>query len=433
MLMTSVLVGAGLHAQQPDGGVSTVAQPASAGPLPEAGWARQTFERYSPRVVKVQVLERESVAKSIIGSGFFVSDAGHLVTNYHVIAKRVQEPEHYRAEVLTTAGESLPAEVLALDVIHDLAVLKVGRTPAGHFMLGEGEVAQGTRLYSLGHPHDLGLTIVEGTFNGYLQHSLYRRIHFTGSINPGMSGGPAITADGRVVGVNVATAGEQVAFLVPLEHVLSLHARTTAPGYQPPRDFQADIRDQLLRHQDRYFGELLAEPGPTVRMGSWELPSELAPYFRCWGRFDADDEALHTLKVHECATDDSVYILHGVRSGAIQFSHYLLSSERLNRFRFYSLFSNFFSRSDVPPGNREHFTEFQCNTANVEQSGRPLRSVLCLRAYKKYGGLYDAIFKVATLGEPHSGLESSLTLTGISFDNARRVARRYLEAIRWRP
>ena len=61
--------------------------------------------------------------------------------------------------------------------------------------------------------NDIGLTIVQGSFSGRLQRSLYDRLHFTGSINPGMSGGPALNAQGAVVGVNVArraAAGESV-------------------------------------------------------------------------------------------------------------------------------------------------------------------------------------------------------------------------------
>ena len=62
-----------------------------------------------------------------------------------------------------------------------------------------------------------------------------------------------------------------------------------------------------------------------------------------------------------------------------------------------------------------------------------MHTVLCLRRYRKYEGLYDAVFKVATLGEPDQGLASTLVLQGVSFENARRIAQRYLGAIRWKP
>jgi len=58
-------------------------------------------------------------------------------------------------------------------------------------------------------------------------------------------------------------------------------------------------------------------------------------------------------------------------------------------------------------------------------------AVFCLRAYRKLPGLYDARVKAAVLGHERAGAETSLTLSGVSFANARAVAQRYLEAIAW--
>src|SRR6201999_2275505 len=90
------------------------------------------------------------------------------------------------------------------------------------FNLTDFELGQGARVYSLGNPHDVGLSIVEGTYNGQLAETLFERIHFTGSLNPGMSGGPAIDRAGRVVGVNVASMGNQLSFLVPIRFAREL-------------------------------------------------------------------------------------------------------------------------------------------------------------------------------------------------------------------
>src|SRR5919109_1367383 len=179
------------------------------------------FRRYADRVVKIQVIETGSAAKATIGSGFFVSPRGHLVTNYHVISKLIHDPERYRAELIDVTGAVHPISVLGVDVVHDLAVLGTELRPRTYFSLGRVTVAQGNRLYSLGHPEDLGLSIVEGTYNGHLAHTRHARIHFTGSINPGMSGGPTISHEGRVVGINVATAGNQLSFLVPVERAVA--------------------------------------------------------------------------------------------------------------------------------------------------------------------------------------------------------------------
>ena len=89
-------------------------------------------------------------------------------------------------------------------------------------------LSKGDRVLALGHPRDLGLSIVEGTYNGQVEHVLTPRLHFTGPLNPGMSGGPAVTPAGALVGVNVATMGEELAFLVPAEFVTRLLDRLPA-------------------------------------------------------------------------------------------------------------------------------------------------------------------------------------------------------------
>jgi hypothetical protein len=56
-----------------------------------------------------------------------------------------------------------------------------------------------------------------------------------------------------------------------------------------------------------------------------------------------------------------------------------------------------------------------------------MRAVLCLRAYKKFGGLYDASLLVATLDGTEVGVLGRLDAYGVSFDNALRLAGHYLE------
>ena len=213
----------------------------------------EVFRRHAGRVVKIQVTESSSGAKASIGSGFHVSDAGHVITNYHVVSDVVADPDRYHVDVMETGGSTVRATVVGIDVVHDLAVLTLQRTGAPFFAIASDPLEQGTRVYALGHPHDLGLAIVEGTYNGRLEHALYDRIHFTGSLNPGMSGGPAITASGEVMGVNVSTAGDQVSFLVPADRVERLLARVRAPGYAAPDPLLDAVTAQILEPQQLYL------------------------------------------------------------------------------------------------------------------------------------------------------------------------------------
>jgi serine protease Do len=390
------------------------------------------FSRYADRVVKIQVIETGSAAKSTIGSGFFVSGSGHLVTNYHVISKLIHDPERYRAELIDVTGSMHPIGVLGVDVVHDLAVLGSEVRPRAHFSLGRVRVAQGNRLYSLGHPEDLGLSIVEGTYNGHLPHTRHPRIHFTGSLNPGMSGGPTIADDGRVIGINVATAGNQLSFLVPVERAAALLDQVLDPGDEPPARTLEQVGRQLRDHQDVYLRDMFAGEAKMVELGPYRLITEPAPFFRCWADATRRQELPYEKVRHHCSTDDYLFIAGDQSTGVVDLEHEMISTRKLNSSQFFSLYTNVFTNDNTPGGQEEHVTSWRCGTRNVRNASLPMRAVLCLRRYRKLGELYDGVLKVAVLGRDDSGLVSTLTMSGVTFENVDRLARRYLERVSWR-
>ncbi|HJR62312.1 MAG TPA: serine protease [Gemmatimonadaceae bacterium] len=410
--------------------VSSAAAIASAQAGP-AGTA-DVFRQYADQVVKVQVVETDASARAELGSGFFVTARGHIVTNYHVVAKLVHEPDRYRAEVITRGGETHRVSILGVDVIHDLAVLASELRPAKYFELTASEPTHGERLYSLGHPRDLGLSIVEGTYNGHLRHTLYPKIHFTGSLNPGMSGGPTLSPAGRVVGVNVSTAGNQVSFLVPAERAARLLATVLAPEFSRSDSLLGEVARQIRDNQDVYLAGIFGEASPTVRLGQFVLPTEPAPFFRCWGDATRNEEQPYEIVDHYCSTDDHVFISGEHWSGIVELDHRLLSTEELNPLQFFSLYtSNFQWGGELSAASSAAVTEFRCETRNVRVPTMRLRTVLCVRRYRKLDGLYDAVLKAAALGGGTTGVVTTLTLSGVSFENIQTLSKRYLESIAW--
>src|SRR5262249_5590634 len=147
-----------------------------------------------------------------------VSDEGHLITNYHVVSQYALQPKAHRLVYASTDGQQGPLQLLAFDVVHDLALLKVTdpapRRGRGVMSLPPATqpVARGSRLFALGNPLDVGFAVTEGAYNGLVERSFVPNIFFGGSLSPGMSGGPTVDDRGRVIGINVATRrdGEQV-------------------------------------------------------------------------------------------------------------------------------------------------------------------------------------------------------------------------------
>ncbi len=396
--------------------------------LPET---QKVFGKYSDRVVKIQVVERSSGARAVIGSGFFVNPHGHIITNYHVISQMVLHPDRYRAELVETTGEVRALSVIGLDIINDLALVKAEVNGVPFFVIAVREPQQGTRLYSMGFPRDIGLSIVEGTYNGLMKHALYKKIHFTAPINRGMSGGPAINASGEVVGVNVSSMGQEIGFLVPAEAVAKL-MRSASPAKNDPEWFLEDIRSQILAHQNVFFSEDLIKSGKTVQIGDFRLPGQLSPFFKCWGDSTDQEKLPYHMIHHRCSTDDFIYISAGHSSGIMNFSHRYITRDRINNFRFNNLYSDLFQESKHSmDGNEEDVTRFECESETLRQGDITLKTAFCARGYRKLRGLYDVVLKAAVLASDDSGLETELRICGVSFEKAVDLTKGYLERITW--
>jgi serine protease Do len=396
--------------------------------LPET---QKVFGKYSDRVVKIHVVEKESGAKAVLGSGFFVGPDGQIVTNYHVISKLVLHPDRYRAELVETAGGIRPLSALAVDVINDLALVKAEANDAPFFGIATKEPQQGTRLYSMGFPHDIGLSIVEGTYNGLMKHALYKKIHFTAPINPGMSGGPTINAAGEVVGVNVSSAGNEISFLVPTEAVKRL-MKSANTEKKDPQSFLEDIRSQILAHQEVFFSDDLIRSGQTVRIGDYTLPGEISPFFKCWGDSSHPEKFPYHMVNHRCSTDDYIYISGEHSSGIMSFSHRYIMNDGMNNFRFSHLYSRLFQGwRRYTDGDEEEVTRYECKSGTVMRGGITFKTAFCARGYRKLKGLYDVVFKAAVLSSENSGLETELDISGVSFEKAVALTKGYLEKITW--
>ncbi|HKW10260.1 MAG TPA: serine protease [Gemmatimonadaceae bacterium] len=398
----------------------------------ESGRTSEVFRHFADRVVKIQVVETGSAAKATLGSGFFVDGTGRVVTNYHVVSKLINSPDRYRAEMIDVSGASHPVKVLGVNVVDDLAVLSTDARDHTHFTLAHDSIAQGARVYSLGHPEDLGLSIVEGTYNGYLPHARQPRLHFTGSLNHGMSGGPTLTEDGRVIGINVATEGEELSFLVPVERAVELLEHVLSPGKTPAATTLTQVGEQLREYQDAYLHDMFTANVKTIALGPFRVLTEPAPFFRCWADANRRKDLPYEVVTHRCSTDDYVFIAGDQSSGVVTMEHQLISTKTLNSLRFFSVYTSYFKSDNTPGGEEEHVTSWRCATRNVRNADTPMRSVLCLRRYRKLGELYDAVLKVAVLGRGNVGLVSTLTMSGVTFDNVEKLSQRYLEHVTWR-
>jgi S1-C subfamily serine protease len=418
---------------------AAIAQPATP-PLSTA--AERVYDYARPRIVQIRTLLATAGRQSSIGSGFTVSADGYVITNYHVVSRFALDPRTYRLEFLAPDGGKGPLELLAFDVAHDLAVVRIARTdlPFMQFdarALG-GSLPKGERIYAMGNPLDLGFTIVEGTYNGLVDKSYDERIHFSGSINPGMSGGPVAAADGSVVGVNVAKRvdGEQVGFLVPARYAAQLLERARKGPAIAIDKAREEVGRQLDAWQAAFYDSLKAGGFRSATIGPYRGLESASPWFTCWAQTNADAippprTAINTTR---CTSDTGIFVSDRILTGRVDLALGYYKAVDLNAFQFAKELSQR-SGGGVDPRGGKRLTTQECRDDFVagDASGRPpLRATWCMRAYREFEGIYDVKLLALTQDRDREALLASLTMQGVSHANAVALGRRFLESIEWR-
>jgi hypothetical protein len=396
--------------------------------------SREIYQQNQDRVFQVQVLNRETGKKSSIGSGFIVGDGKQLATNYHVVSQVVAEPERFYITYVSSAGEEGELGLLGMDVAHDLALLGAEQVLGKPIEMSELP-PRGAPIFAMGNPLDLGLTIAVGTNGGILNQTDDSRILFSGSLNPGMSGGPTFNELGAAIGINVATARNDISFIVPSRFLSELIATADSNRFESGIDLQAEVARQVLAYENHYIEQLLAGTWPGLDLRQFRLPGVISPTVRCWDN-SARLSAVARYQRYQirCANQNNVYLdedNHFV--GELVYEYYWLESTELNPIQFYNLYESLNKdQIDSKPG-RDIVTNFNCETWFVEVSSQTFKSNLCRREYREYPGMSDLLFISALTGHANKGFFITLTMTGVGFEAALPLIQKFLENIEWTP
>ncbi len=193
---------------------------------------------------------RPAISRKGNGSGFFVDNQGHVVTNNHVVEEAID------IEVQTASGNSYKATVVGTDRLTDLAVLKV-QAPAGEVyplsLADYQTVHVGQKAIVLGSPlatgssmgldrsptvttgiisaKDRSMPIESPTDPNVNDYTIENLIQTDAAVNPGNSGGPLLNSSGEVVGV-----------------VTAIMDSANGIGFAIPSQVVADVVPQILKN-----------------------------------------------------------------------------------------------------------------------------------------------------------------------------------------
>ena len=395
--------------------------------------AEELYSRYESSVYRVEVVTPGAENKASVGTGFVIGRNDLLATNYHVISNIVNEPDRYRLQWEGVDGRRGPLIVLAIDVVHDLAILKA-KEPMGIPIQIADLPENGVSLFSLGHPLALDLAIVSGTNNGLQESSLYEKILFSGNINPGMSGGPTLDRFGQVVGINVATSGEAVGYLVPATYLDELLADVRATDFRPDTDLATTISNQLVDNQQSLVDEILDNDWRNILLGKLSVPGAVFGRLDCWSDNQFEEGAnQYTINASVCQGQDSIYLSEQLRAGAFSYEFYWLESEQLSSSAFYQIYQRT-SRSRFPTRpSEEDVGNFTCITRFILLSEQDFKANICARPYLDYPDLTDFMVLMTLVGHDTEGAIFTMDFSTVSLENGLALLEKFLGAVEWNP
>ena len=226
------------------------------------------FEQASPSVVYITSLSvrRDFFTLNVLeipqgtGSGFVWDDAGHIVTNFHVI----QNAD--RAQVTLADRSTWVAELVGVAPAKDLAVLRIDAPAAKLRPLPVGsseDLRVGQTVLAIGDPFGLDQTLTTGVISALgreiesvAQIPIRDVIQTDAAINPGNSGGPLLDSSGRLIGVNAAIYSPSGAY--------------AGIGFSIPVDTVKWVVPELIEHGELRrptLGVELASPQVSQRLG----------------------------------------------------------------------------------------------------------------------------------------------------------------------
>ncbi|MGE0355666.1 MAG: trypsin-like peptidase domain-containing protein [Burkholderiales bacterium] len=156
-----------------------------------------------------------------LGSGV-VTGIGTVVTNCHVAAAGGNL-------TVKVGGEQFSASVEVADEEYDLCRLSVLGLTAPAVNVGSAQsLKTGQKVYAIGAPQGLDLTISDGIVSGMRELPQGRVIQTTAPISPGSSGGPLFDAFGRLVGIMTFQhrSGQNLNFAVPADWIAGMRSRS---------------------------------------------------------------------------------------------------------------------------------------------------------------------------------------------------------------
>jgi len=191
-----------------------------------------------------------------LGSGFFITRDGVVVTNAHVVGGAAKVLLRWRGQ------SGIALKLVNFSRKHDLVTLQTSFTSTPGVSLGDSDaVTVGQDVVVLGNPHGLEGTVSTGIVGGLRTLNSTKFLQITAPISPGSSGGPVFDAHGRVIGIATATSarGQNLNFALPVNLLRELPPSTLTFAAAKPA--AVDLREIDHSKDLVFFNNVIEEFG----------------------------------------------------------------------------------------------------------------------------------------------------------------------------
>jgi S1-C subfamily serine protease len=243
-------------------------------------------EKISPSVVKIEVSQAgrsrtgEPRERQGGGSGFVFTPDGLILTNSHVVHSAT------RIKVSLPDGRSFPAHTIGDDPASDLAVIRIDAPHLVAAPLGDSrKLRVGQLAIAVGNPYGFQYTVTAGvvsalgrSLRSYSGRLIEDVIQTDASLNPGNSGGPLVTSDGQVVGVNTATimGAQGLCFAIGINTAKFVAGRLLQEGKIRRSQIGVQAQNTPLHRRLVRFYDLPQDGGVVVISVEEESPAKRA-------------------------------------------------------------------------------------------------------------------------------------------------------------
>jgi tetratricopeptide (TPR) repeat protein len=217
-------------------------------------------KKVKPGVVLIETFDKDNKPLSQ-GSGFFVNNKGHIVTNHHVIEGA------YSATIKTSTGKEYPVQgIVAKDIEADIVKLVVNIADANitFLKLSVNVPSEGEDIVVIGNPFGLESTISSGIVSAVRDIPAFGKIlQITAPVSPGSDGSPVLNNKGEVIGIATLIFTKNLNFVVPSDRILALEETDKLTVLK-------DYATQISKTEPNDVEKLYAAGFVEVFQGNWE-------------------------------------------------------------------------------------------------------------------------------------------------------------------